>query len=247
MGGRRASGRLLRWLPLALAATATLLAAQLLTTTRQLASSPAAAAAGSSPARLSRAVDCRKPQRGLRLAGCTTAITGSVLGTADALAGQTGKHEPETQATSVGVGGGAAAEAGAAEAAQGGSAGAAHDDAATGGPSGASGASGASGDQEALHPAGSQQQAWLGRQLPPGTMDCTSSGYCSVGRTRTWRGDIASNAALREMLEAVSFRREVRAGRGGVGWRGSRLAVPPPCCLLQVQLYWLVGLCTSST
>lgn len=46
-------------------------------------------------------------------------------------------------------------------------------------------------------------------RLAPGTFTCEASGHCSLGTSRTWRGDIATNAALHAMLEAVAFKREV--------------------------------------
>jgi hypothetical protein len=40
-------------------------------------------------------------------------------------------------------------------------------------------------------------------------LPCNASGYCSLGQTRVWRGDIATNDAMREMLAAVSYRKEI--------------------------------------
>ncbi|KAL4444177.1 hypothetical protein ABPG75_011914 [Micractinium tetrahymenae] len=48
---------------------------------------------------------------------------------------------------------------------------------------------------------------------PPGSSDgslpCAGSCYCSLGRVGVWSGDVATNEALRQMLEVVAFRREV--------------------------------------
>ncbi len=38
---------------------------------------------------------------------------------------------------------------------------------------------------------------------------CEQSGYCSVGISRRWVGDIRESAAFRDMLEAVAFKREL--------------------------------------
>ena len=51
-----------------------------------------------------------------------------------------------------------------------------------------------------------------GPQPEPGALGCAISGYCSVGKVQTFRGDIATNAALAQMLQAVSYRKEVRCG-----------------------------------
>jgi hypothetical protein len=48
-----------------------------------------------------------------------------------------------------------------------------------------------------------------GGQAAEGPLPCERSGYCSLGKTRVWRGDVAANDALRQMLEAVSFKKEV--------------------------------------
>lgn len=70
--------------------------------------------------------------------------------------------------------------------------------------SGGSGGRGSSGGGSA-----SASRQGDGMQLPAGTLGCELSGYCSVGRVRTWSGDISTNAALREMLEAVSYKKEI--------------------------------------
>lgn len=44
---------------------------------------------------------------------------------------------------------------------------------------------------------------------------CQESGLCSVGKVKRWHGDIATNEQLQAMLEAVSYKREVRQGRQG--------------------------------
>ena len=46
-------------------------------------------------------------------------------------------------------------------------------------------------------------------QLPPGTYTCEASDYCSVGKVKTWRGDVASTAALKELLSAVAYKNEL--------------------------------------
>jgi hypothetical protein len=60
-------------------------------------------------------------------------------------------------------------------------------------------------------------------------LPCNASGYCSLGQTRVWRGDIATNDAMREMLAAVSYRKEVHCQKraGWIGW------------VLQAPLLWL--------
>ena len=45
--------------------------------------------------------------------------------------------------------------------------------------------------------------------VDPSTLPCQASGYCSLGKSKVWTGDVATNEALREMLEAVSFKKEV--------------------------------------
>ena len=66
-----------------------------------------------------------------------------------------------------------------------------------------------------------------GPQPEPGALGCVLSGYCSVGQVATFRGDIATNAALGEMLQAVSFRKEVRRGAQG---HAEGLGLPRPAC-----------------
>ncbi|KAL6750633.1 hypothetical protein V8C86DRAFT_2802136 [Haematococcus lacustris] len=39
--------------------------------------------------------------------------------------------------------------------------------------------------------------------------DCEASGYCSIGHSKKWVGDIRTGAALREMLVAVSYKKEL--------------------------------------
>lgn len=56
-------------------------------------------------------------------------------------------------------------------------------------------------------PQGGDQQHVLQPSGPVFT--CKDSGFCSVGQVRPWRGDVASNEALREMLGAVAFKKEV--------------------------------------
>lgn len=42
-----------------------------------------------------------------------------------------------------------------------------------------------------------------------GNLGCKESGYCSIGKTKTFIGDISSGSALRSMLVQVSFRNEL--------------------------------------
>jgi hypothetical protein len=48
-----------------------------------------------------------------------------------------------------------------------------------------------------------------GKDASTGPLPCEASGYCSLGVSKLWRGDVATNEGLRAMLEAVSFKREV--------------------------------------
>ena len=54
------------------------------------------------------------------------------------------------------------------------------------------------------HDAGSSSSS-----AEPSSLPCQASGYCSLGKSKVWTGDVATNEALREMLEAVSFKKEV--------------------------------------
>lgn len=57
-----------------------------------------------------------------------------------------------------------------------------------------------------------------------GPLPCEASGFCSLGRTRHFVGDWATNDGLRALLEAVSYKREVGAGRAA---RKSGLSISP--------------------
>ena len=41
------------------------------------------------------------------------------------------------------------------------------------------------------------------------SLECEASGYCSLGQSKPWIGDIREGAKLREMLVSVSFRKEL--------------------------------------
>ena len=41
------------------------------------------------------------------------------------------------------------------------------------------------------------------------SLECEASGYCSLGHSKPWTGDIRLGAKLREMLASVSFKKEL--------------------------------------
>ena len=41
------------------------------------------------------------------------------------------------------------------------------------------------------------------------SLECEASGYCSLGHSKQWIGDIRLGAKLKEMLASVSFRKEL--------------------------------------
>ncbi|GFH16897.1 uncharacterized protein HaLaN_13416 [Haematococcus lacustris] len=45
--------------------------------------------------------------------------------------------------------------------------------------------------------------------LASAARDCEASGFCSLGHSKQWVGDIRTGAALREMLAAVSYKKEL--------------------------------------
>lgn len=49
-------------------------------------------------------------------------------------------------------------------------------------------------------------------------LPCRASGYCSLGRSKVWRGDVATNRALQAMLKAVTYKKEVGRCVGGAEW-----------------------------
>ncbi|KAI3428524.1 hypothetical protein D9Q98_007347 [Chlorella vulgaris] len=48
-----------------------------------------------------------------------------------------------------------------------------------------------------------------GKDASTEPLPCEASGYCSLGVSKLWRGDVATNEGLRALLEAVSFKREI--------------------------------------
>ena len=77
--------------------------------------------------------------------------------------------------------------------------------------------------QQPEQPQREQEQPQPHQERPgaaPGELECARSGYCSLGVSRTWVGDAGTNEALREAMEAISYKKEVgRLGKedGAVG------------------------------
>ena len=70
--------------------------------------------------------------------------------------------------------------------------------------------------QQPEQPQREQEQPQPHQERPgaaPGELECARSGYCSLGVSRTWVGDAGTNEALREAMEAISYKKEV--GRSG--------------------------------
>jgi hypothetical protein len=61
-----------------------------------------------------------------------------------------------------------------------------------------------------------------------GVFSCKDSGFCSVGQVRAWHGDVATNEAAREMLEAVAYKKEV-----------GRVELCCMCVVVGGRLFWL--------
>ena len=70
-----------------------------------------------------------------------------------------------------------------------------------------------------------------------GTLACQLSGYCSRGKVKAWRGDVATNDALKEAVASLAYKSEVGVGkRCGVRMQASErvphtpgTSLPPPC------------------
>ena len=73
----------------------------------------------------------------------------------------------------------------------------------------------AAADQEVASQQQQEQQQPQQQAVNPSDLECARSGYCSLGVSKTWVGDVATNEALREAMEAISYKKEV-GGRVGV-------------------------------
>jgi hypothetical protein len=88
---------------------------------------------------------------------------------------------------------------------------------------------------EGGQPAGKEEQQAVAEAGPLG---CRASGYCSLGKSKVWRGDIATNAALLEMLQAVAYKKEVSGNQlvaqPRQGWLSVNMV--KTCALLTIVL-----------
>ena len=102
--------------------------------------------------------------------------------------------------------------------------------------------------QQPEQPQREQEQPQPHQERPgaaPGELECARSGYCSLGVSRTWVGDAGTNEALREAMEAISYKKEV--GRSGKedGAVGGWACVPIPLCAAVERRWSLCSITTS--